>query len=131
MFLELFVELMRNAYVTKKQTSKYRHTLTDLKEHVEHTDRTCDGRADLGRNSHPSPSSKHQISNRLESNIKHPIIQQKVEDVTIRLSTSSFGPVSLRYETSKGHTPTKLATTSISFGMARLLLSSRMVLFKA
>ena len=37
--------------------------------------------------------------------------------LTTRLSLSSFRPVSLRYDTIKGHTPTMFATTSTRPGM--------------
>ena len=39
------------------------------------------------------------------------------KDLTTRLSPSSFRPVSLRYDTIKGHTPTMFATTSTRPGM--------------
>ena len=39
------------------------------------------------------------------------------KDLTTRLSPSSFRPTSLRYDTIKGHTPTRFATTSTRPGM--------------
>ena len=39
------------------------------------------------------------------------------KDLTTRLSPSPFRPVSLRYDTIKGHTPTMFATTSTRPGM--------------
>ena len=41
------------------------------------------------------------------------------KDLTTRLSASSFRPVSLRYDTINGHTPTMFATTSTSSGIDR------------
>ena len=53
----------------------------------------------------------------------------KKGDHTTRLSPSSFRPVSLRNATIKGHTPTILAATSTSSGIARLLV--KMAFFSA
>ena len=53
----------------------------------------------------------------------------KKGDHTTRLSPSSFRPVSFRNATIKGHTPTKLARTSTSSGIARLLV--KMAFFSA
>ena len=44
------------------------------------------------------------------------------EDFTSRLSPSSLWPVSFRYATTNGHTPTILATTSARPGMERSFL---------
>ena len=44
------------------------------------------------------------------------------KDLTTRLSPSSLWPVSLRYDTIKGHTPTMFATTSTRPGMDRSTL---------
>ena len=44
------------------------------------------------------------------------------KEITTRLSPSSFRPVSLRYDTIKGHTPTIFATTSTRPGMDSSLL---------
>ena len=43
--------------------------------------------------------------------------EPKRKDLTTRLSPSSFRPVSLRYDTINGHTPTTFATTSMSSGI--------------
>ena len=53
----------------------------------------------------------------------------KKGDHTTRLSPSSFRPVAFRNATIKGHTPTILATTSTSSGIARLLV--KMAFFSA
>ena len=47
----------------------------------------------------------------------------KKGDHTTRLSPLSFRPVSFRNATIKGHTPTILATTSMSSGIARLFVN--------
>ena len=41
------------------------------------------------------------------------------KDLTTRLSPSSFRPVSLRYDTIKGHTPTMFATTLTNSGIGK------------
>ena len=85
------------------------------------------GRAGRDRNTHISPFSvtpENQCAWVRNSGSKH----QK-EDHTTRLSPSSFRPVSLRNATIEGHTPTILATTSMSSGIARLLV--KMAFFSA
>ena len=42
-----------------------------------------------------------------------------LEDLTIRLSPSSLWPVSFKYDTTSGHTPTMFATTSTRSGIER------------
>ena len=78
------------------------------------------GQAGPDRNTHLSLSSK-------TPKIKihgYEIVATNVKkgDHTTRLSPSSFRPVSFRNATIKGHTPTILATTSTSSGIARLLV---------
>ena len=73
------------------------------------------------KSTHPYPSAKDQKI--IVHGYKTVAIQLKEGDHITRLSPSSFRPVSLKYETINGHTPTKLATTSTtSSGIARLLL---------
>ena len=85
------------------------------------------GRAGPDRNTHLSLSSKTP-----KINIHgYEIVATNVKkgDHTTRLSPSSFRPVSFRKATIKGHTPTILATTSTSSGLARLLV--KMAFFSA
>ena len=85
------------------------------------------GRADPDRNTHLSLSSETQNQFIwVRSSRKH---TPKKGDHTTRLSPLSFRPVSFRNATIKGHTPTILATTSMSSGIARLLV--KMAFFSA
>ena len=85
------------------------------------------GRAGPDGNTHLSFSSKTP-----KINIHgYEIVATNVKkgDHTTRLTPSSFRPVSFRNATIKGHTPTILATTSTSSGIARLLV--KMAFFSA
>ena len=85
------------------------------------------GRADHDRNTHLSLSSKTPKIN----THGYEIVAKNVKkgDHTTRLSPSSFRPVFFRNATTKGHTPTILATTSTSSGIARRLV--KMAFFSA
>ena len=66
-FLELFLELIWNSYVTKRHiTSDHSHKLTDLQQHVKKNG-TSLGLASGVRNSHPSTSYRHRNSNKHKS----------------------------------------------------------------
>ena len=85
------------------------------------------GRAGRDRNTHLSlysktPENQCAWVQTVAANIKK-------GDHTTRLSPSSFRPVSLRNATIKGHTPTILVTTSMSSGVASLLV--KMAFFSA
>ena len=100
--------------------------LTDFKQHVEDTEFQAGELVVIEIPIYPL-FLKHQKINVHGYEIVAANI--KKEDHTTRLSPSSFRPVSLRNATIKGHTPTILATTSMSSGIARLLV--KMAFFSA
>ena len=80
---------------------------------------TSDKQAGLCISTYPSFFSKHQKNN--AHGYKTVAVKIKEEDHTTRLSHHFF-PVSIKYETINGHTPTSLARKSVSSGLPRLQL---------
>ena len=93
--------------------------LTDFKQHVEETELQTGELIVIEIPIYPFLL-KHQKS--IYMGTKQWQQTSKKGDHTTRLSPLSFRPVSFRNATIKGHTPTILATTSTSSGIARLLV---------
>ena len=93
--------------------------LTDFKQHVEDTKLQTGELVVIEIPIYPL-FLKHQKIN--VHGYKTVAANIKKGDHTTRLSPLFFRPVSLRNATIKGHTPTILATTSMSSGIARLLV---------
>ena len=115
-----------NGPPSQLERGSVQNILTDLKQHVEDTE-FQPGELVVIEIPIYSLFLKHQKINVhgyevVAANIKK-------ADHTTRLSPSSFRPVSLRIATIKSHTPTILATTSMSSGIARLLV--KMAFFSA
>ena len=111
----------------KSSTLKYAITLTYLKQHVEDTEFQTGKLVLIEIPIYPFLL-KHQNTIYIHG---YEIVATNVKkgDHTTILSLSFFRPVSFRKATIKGHTPTILATTSTSSGIARQLV--KMAFFSA
>ena len=87
----------------------YRSRVSDEKGGI------CCGPSDRCRNSHRFPSSKKKTARWRSENCQWNKTCRKY--YTTKLSPSVFRPVSLRYTTMRGHTPTMLLTTSTRDGI--------------
>ena len=78
---------------------------------------TSSARVDRGIHTRPSPFSK--TAKKGWAHLHDADKTSTVEDHTTRLSPSSLRPVSFKYDTISGHTPTRFATTSTRPGVER------------